>query len=312
MINYNTCRFVVMVLLVCIVNGANAWAQGNGQEALAKEIKELKENITGLKKELAGFKSQAETLSKNVSNINAVANTLTNDLRIARPNRIPEDIRFLSDFMNHEKVKVHNGRVYTIKRPLINALGTLTMIDPLASTQTNPVTIDKKLIELRLASQSGLDTNELATICPQDHVKALYEKNKIEDWQFHRLRYGISTFYNDKIDGIGAGIALRGYPAYSRYIDGRFLDFDNGIWRRLSFQVSIGGMLTRDDAKADSTGLVGTVGVGWDIVHGISLFAGRSFYAYSKPGEDGTTTDDATVYGITLNAEFWQTLFGHK
>ncbi|HMO03705.1 MAG TPA: hypothetical protein PKC67_04750 [Kiritimatiellia bacterium] len=304
------CACALVSLVLSYFQLAEVRAEEAGEAA--NEVKELKESIAGLKGELEGFKSQAQSMAASISNINAAANRLTNDLRVARPNRIPEDVRFLADLINNEKVVVKNGEVYRINRPFVNALSTAVMIGPVTCDKVKAVTIDQKLIQLQLAVNSSMDTNELNKLTRHQHVEELYKRSKVEDWQFHRLRYGVSTFYNDELGGIGAGVTLRGYPAYSRYIDGRFLDFDNGIWRRLSIQVSVGGMLTRDDAEADSTGLVGTLGVGWDIVYGISLFAGQSFYAYSKPGEDGTTTDDATVYGVTLNAEFWQTIFGSK
>lgn len=290
--------------------GDVAKAQGSGVST--GDVASLKKEIKDLAAELSAFKSQAATLTATVSNINSAMATITNDIQIARPNQIPADVRYLANFMNRESVVVHNKKVYTVKSPLLNTFGLLLLFDPTYSTETNTVTIEEKLIQLRKDADPSISQDELMGLSPHEHVEALYMANKIEDWQFHRLRYGVSTFYNSDLGGLGAGITLRGYPAYSRYMDGRFLDLENAFWRRLSVQVSIGGMLTRDDEKADSTGLVGTLGLGWDVVYGITLFAGESFYSYSKPGEDGGSTDHATVFGVTLNSEFWRTLFGGK
>jgi len=294
-----------------VSTGGVAVAQGT--VAPTGEVATLKKEIKDLTTELSAFKSQTASLATTLSNINNAMGTITNDIQIARPNRIPEDVRYLADFMNHENVVVINGQVYAVESQLLNTLGAVFLLDRTFSTDTNGVSIKDKLVELH--KQAVPQTNgvvSLLPLSPYEHVEALYEANKIEDWKFHRLRYGVSAFYNHEIGGLGAGITLRGYPAYSRYIDGRFIDFENAFWRRISVQVSVGGMLTRDDEETDSTGLVGTLGLGWDIVYGVSLFVGESFYSYSKPGEDGSKTDHATVFGVTLNAEFWQTLFSGR
>lgn len=274
------------------------------EDKLAVVTKERDAKIAenkALKEELAIRKSVEATSSNVLNEISRKLAAATN--AITRPIRIPEDIRYLSDFVLGESVVVENGAVHTVSWPLLNNLaapfgGTLVCADT-----SSPISLGAKLAQIEAGA--GLPTVETNTTI---RIARLYRELQVQDWNFERIRFGATMFYNDKLDGLGATITLRAYPAYSRYMDGRFNDFENGVWRRLSLQAGIGGMLSRDDEKADSSGLVANLGIGWDIVHGVTLFAGRSYFTYSKPGVDGDEMDNESVYGITLNSEFWEKL----
>lgn len=211
--------------------------------------------------------------------------------------------------MLQEKVAVLDGNVYRAPHPLGNAVAQIFCSGSTSGLDTNHVeTMDARLSRLEAIEATPPSTN--TAIGVRKRIERLYKARGVEDWNFERLRFGVATFYNDKLGGIGSGVVIRGYPAYSRYLTGRFLDLENLFWRRLSLQFGTGGMLTKDDDKADVTGLAVTTGVGLDIIHGISLFAGRSFYQYSAPEGTGEHRGNTTVFGVTLNAELWQKLFG--
>ncbi len=279
--------------------------------AATNELAKAKQEIESLKKEVKALKSADVAASNQIAKITAGIDKAS-QIQIARPGRIPEDVRYLSDLIKHEKIRVSNGMVTRCDRFFLRC-----WFDCLFGTcpagcdaEAKPLTIEEKLVELRMLSEPSLSAGEAHAAGARENVAQLYRHHGVEDWNFHRLRYGVATYYNDNLGGVGAGLALRGYPAYSRYMDGRLNNWEDLVWRRLSVIASVGGMLSRDDAKADSTGMAFTAGVGWDICYGISLFAGESFYTYSKPGVDGNISEHDTVFGITLNSEFWKTLFG--
>lgn len=124
-----------------------------------------------------------------------------------------------------------------------------------------------------------------------------------------RIRFGLQAAYIDELNAISASVCLRVYPAYRRYLPGRLVDLENGIWRRLSLQFGAGTVLVQDETVADVTGMVISLGAGWDLDHGVSVVVGYSMYSYAPAGEEDSKVDGSLMAGISLNAELWEQAF---
>lgn len=129
------------------------------------------------------------------------------------------------------------------------------------------------------------------------------------DWLTDHLRFGGLLHYVDRVNTVGAGVALRYYPTYHRHISGRWVELENNA-RRISGILAITTPIVRDEERSEDVGFAFTAGIGIDIVHEVSILFGWSIYSFTPPEEDSDRVSSSFTVGFTLNAELFERLLG--
>lgn len=130
------------------------------------------------------------------------------------------------------------------------------------------------------------------------------------DFGSDHIRFGLltsTTLLSGDSKFITEAVVLHVYPAYSRFIPNRW-----DVYRRLSFMLGVGKVIY-NDAKVEVSGASFIMGLGLDLIKGVSLTGGFQRQLTKSEGaasEASFSSNSPFFIGVTLNKEFWKSLAG--
>lgn len=140
-----------------------------------------------------------------------------------------------------------------------------------------------------------------------DRITAAQKEIRNYDWERNHLQFGVMEGYIGRIDSLSTSLVLHAYPSYRQYRPGSLDPI-----RRTSFFIGIGTASKKTDTS-ELTGPVYASGIGIALREGVGLTIGYSAYKMKSLATDGNEEMKRSfTFGVTLNQELWNSLFGGK